>query len=440
MREMILLGAGASIEAGIPGTYDMTRKIIDIFRNNHNSIGVRVLDFVIGGLLFKRGMEGADVLSSSVNVEELFNAVQLLADRYKLEASPFVGSWHSVVEELDQIPPPEVSFSKILKAIHKGVAEQVKAAIPQHLYGNAAMMITPSLESDVNSIARGHKGINNLSRAIGGYISDYIKQWTEKIKETTPQNYELERELNKLANQIPKPGQGRIFKFVAEQMIQTLIEIVLIKDTERINYFYPLINHVKKHGHMYIATLNYDNTIEMAAEKIGVTYNTGITEWSQKGKFCFGGENISLLKLHGSIDWEQGSAGGNHLLNYLEVHSVDLLNKQNFNYYRPAVIFGDRNKLTAEGPFLDLLYAFIGALDSTEILTIIGYSFGDPHINAILSRWGNGSRERKFRIVNPEFKKLKSEFTDGLMKLGADRVTILEQEAGLAIAKMYLDN
>ena len=43
--------------------------------------------------------------------------------------------------------------------------------------------------------------------------------------------------------------------------------------------------------------------------------------------------------------------------------------------FRPAVSFGQRNKLTAEGPFLDLLRAFQVELAKADRLTVIGYSF-----------------------------------------------------------------
>ena len=170
MRETILLGAGASVEAGIPGAFDMTRKIVDIFRDSpDHTIHSRVLSFVIGGLLFKRGMEGENPLTSGVNVEELFNAVQLLAERGRLEASPFVGSWHAVVDELDQIDPPEVSFSAIHRALQIGVAEQLKAAIP-----------------DIKRNFEG--GYNGLPEAVGKYLSDYIRRWTEQLRNTVTQN------------------------------------------------------------------------------------------------------------------------------------------------------------------------------------------------------------------------------------------------------------
>lgn len=441
MREMILLGAGASVEAGIPGAFEMTRKIADIFRNSpHHRTGSRVLSFVIGGLLFKRGIEGDDALASGVNVEELFNAVQLLAERGRLEASPFVGSWHAVVDDLDQIAPPEASLSAIHRAIQKGVAEQVKAAIPSYVAGFAASDIDRNLQGAITAMAQGRavgfRSFSSLSHAVGNYISDYIKQWTEKLRSTTPHNSELEHELRKLANQKPKPGQGRVFEFVAEQMIRTLIDIVWIRAPEKVNYLTPLMMHAAAQPTMVIATLNYDNTVELAASATGVACDTGIAEWSQTGKFAFRPQGVSLLKLHGSIEWEQDLLGGPDMMEHLHVRSVDLTDRRK-NGYRPAVIFGHRNKLTAEGPFLDLLHVFIDKLDSSDMLTVIGYSFGDPHINALLTRWMNGKTTRKLRIVNPSFRNIHSKFTAELARLGNSRVTVIQEDTGAALLTLY---
>ena len=93
MSEMLLLGAGASVDAGLPTSIDMTRKIVDLFwedrfwRPEH----ARVVSFVIGGLLFSRGVKGMKPLSGGVNVEEFFSSVELLAQRNSSEIAPFVG-------------------------------------------------------------------------------------------------------------------------------------------------------------------------------------------------------------------------------------------------------------------------------------------------------------------------------------------------------------
>lgn len=447
MSEMLLLGAGASVEAGIPGAYKMTERIAEIFRDSpQHKVDSKVVAFVVGGLLFKRGIEGQDALTAGVNVEELFNAVQLLADRGRLEASPFVGSWHAMVEELDQIDPPEPSLHRIQRAIQKGVADQVKSAIPNYVSSHYANDIDKNLQSSiqktVEAMVKGrsaHIGsFDSLSRAVGKYLEEYIKKWTENLRNTSSSNFDLEQELKKLADQQPRPGQGRVFEFVAEHMIYTLVDIVWMKDAARVEHLRPILALVEKQKRLTVATLNYDNSVELAASSAGIACETGIANWSKTGKFSFPTEGVSLLKLHGSIEWEQGWLGGPEMIDHLAVRPVNFSDMRQRGY-RPAVIFGHRNKLTAEGPFLDILQAFVRALDDTELLTIVGYSFGDTHINALVTRWMNGKPTRRVRIVNRSFDKIKSKFTDGLERFDKSRIEILQENAGSAFRKLYGD-
>lgn len=121
MKEMLLFGAGASKEAGVPTAYGLTNDIANEFRSQrYLERHSRVVSFVLGGLLFNRGIQGDDPLNSGVNVEEFFNAIQLLADRSTLEAAPFVGSWHSMVEEFDKVQPPAPHADKLQEIIFKG--------------------------------------------------------------------------------------------------------------------------------------------------------------------------------------------------------------------------------------------------------------------------------------------------------------------------------
>ena len=76
---------------------------------------------------------------------------------------------------------------------------------------------------------------------------------------------------------------------------------------------------------------------------------------------------LHLLKLHGSIDWrrvgEQTSATQMPTVKIHQLEPEDVKRPE----LRPAVIFGNRNKLTAEGPFLDLLRAFQDELAESAI-------------------------------------------------------------------------
>ncbi|MCL4853981.1 MAG: hypothetical protein KJZ78_21685, partial [Bryobacteraceae bacterium] len=124
------------------------------------------------------------------------------------------------------------------------------------------------------------------------------------------------------------------------------------------------------------------------------------------------------------------------MIEHLAVTPVDLSDTKRRGY-RPAVIFGHRNKLTADGPFLDLLQAFVQSLEGSTLLTIVGYSFGDGHINALIARWLNGNTSRRLRIVNRSYDKIESKFTKELRRLGTDRVDIVTEDAATALAKIY---
>jgi hypothetical protein len=89
MREMLLLGAGASVEAGVPDSHQMSERILTAFEKRFgDSKYTKIISFVIGGLLFQNGIKGLNPLKTGVNVEELFNAIELLRDRHAIEAAP----------------------------------------------------------------------------------------------------------------------------------------------------------------------------------------------------------------------------------------------------------------------------------------------------------------------------------------------------------------
>lgn len=112
MRDFVLLGAGSSVEAGVPDAFGMTHKLIEVFARDPVLVKYsHVLRFVVGGLLFNQGVRGNDPFEG-VNVEDVFNAIQILAERQTLEAAPFIGSWHPLIEELDVIRPLPRSFGR----------------------------------------------------------------------------------------------------------------------------------------------------------------------------------------------------------------------------------------------------------------------------------------------------------------------------------------
>lgn len=93
----------------------------------------------------------------------------------------------------------------------------------------------------------------------------------------------------------------------SEAMTKRLREIVWIDDPRKVEYLKPIASLVGRLGKLTIATLNYDNGIELMSHSNRIQFSTGIEKWSSQGRFDFEDDGISLLKLHGSIDWIVGS-------------------------------------------------------------------------------------------------------------------------------------
>ena len=445
MKEMLLLGAGASTEAGVPTAFGLTNAIAEEFRKQpYLRQHAKVVSFVLGGLLFNKGIHGEDPLTSGVNVEEFFNAIQLLADRNTLEAAPFVGSWHTMVEEFDKLRPTPHA-NRLHEVIFKSVTEKIFSSIPSSLPSFAASdldrklerTITRTIEAAVRRQSTNISLSDSVGREIGDFVMKIMKEWIDRLKRERPHSFEFEREFNRAIDQQARPGEGKVFRDVANMMIQMLVRFVLVTETTRVKYLAPLRELLLRQPRLPIATLNYDNCVELFCSDSNIRCETGIDEWSKTGSFEMQGVGVFLLKLHGSIDWKSEAGRGperpmpHRIISRL---APDAVGK---SQHRPAVIFGHRNKLTAEGPFLDLLRAFERELSAADLLTIIGYSFGDAHVNVYLSNWLNSRTTNRLRIINPSFDRRRNEYVDQLLQFARDRIEIIKLPTGEALIQLY---
>jgi hypothetical protein len=431
MREMILLGAGASIEAGVPGAFNMTNRMLEVFENNPLlEKQSRVLRFVVSGLLFQEGIKGSNPFNG-VNIEDLFNAVQVLATRHELEVSPFIGSWHRTVDELDKIEISAQDGEDLKRAFYSTLAYDFL-----NNFKDNSNRVDGAIEHFVVDRMKG----SGSSKGPGQVIYGMIKDAFERLARYHPRpGSSFSSDISSIYNRVSQTGRGRIFQATSRSMIQKLADMVWIEDGDQLDYLHPLVAYANEND-LTIATLNYDNTIEVVATKAGFPLETGIEQWSQSGQFPEATKGIYLLKLHGSIDWsfQPGKYSNQKPLPYQVLEKVDYTNKSMSNY-QPALIFGQRNKLTTKGPFLDLLRAFTEALDNTDLLTVVGYSFRDEHINEFIGQWLNGNEQRQIRIINGKsFSKRPTPFVRTLKTRLKDRVNIIDNNASDGIRECYL--
>lgn len=104
----LLLGAGASIDAGIPDARGLTRRIAeDIGRRCAGQLTPLAINAAIGALVAYDTARGSSPYAG-VDVERLFSAVKMLADRDDLELAPFVATWNAAAEFPSQYAAREV--------------------------------------------------------------------------------------------------------------------------------------------------------------------------------------------------------------------------------------------------------------------------------------------------------------------------------------------
>ncbi len=371
---MVLLGAGASVEAGIPAAVQLTETLINYFRA-HSRTG-RVLRYVYGGLMLGKGARGEDPLKG-INVEDLIEAVHLLARRKTLQIAPFIALWNEGVTAFQ-----EQDAKHTLMDVLRNVIDTIDAP---NAGGERAM----------KELA--------LNHALDGLESH----------------------------------ESQDFAYARNSVVRALIELLWVEEASRVGYLQPLVAQGKDDV-LTIASLNYDNTIELACADAGIPCSTGLDRWNNLEGFPAPTTGVDLLKLHGSVTWAKirkdrvRTAEAPMPRTLVQEQARASIQRG----YEPAVIFGAGNKLTAEGPFLELLLAFRERLEAYDELVVIGYSFSDDHINDALWRWINRRVVRRLHVIDFEEDKTVVPFKRLFKKMG-DRYTCQVDGAGAGIKEIF---
>jgi len=99
---------------------------------------------------------------------------------------------------------------------------------------------------------------------------------------------------------------------------------------------------------------------------------------------------VYLYKIHGSINWKRDEAKNLICLEQTEGISPEDM----------EVIFGRDFKLEAADPYLFYAYEFRKFSLLAKLIVVIGYGFGDGHINKILSQALNDDPNRSLLVVS----------------------------------------
>jgi hypothetical protein len=141
-----------------------------------------------------------------------------------------------------------------------------------------------------------------------------------------------------------------------------------------------------------IVTLNYDNCLEQTAlYGSALQLDTGPYPRPRDVDVpgYSGATAIRVVKLHGSLNWTTDAETG---------YVSELVDNEVFAHrlaYRtsasrppiPGIIFGAGNKLRPDGPYLDLYVEFKQSVMGARRFIIIGYGWGDTHVNEVIRQW-----------------------------------------------------
>lgn len=328
----ILFGAGASVPAGIPTAKEMVQRAYSELKTDQNVwdyVGAAI-DVAIGGIQFRRSTVLRSPFSP-IDIEELYAMLREIQGREDNLLAPFVGSWSQAI-----------------------------LAVENPLLGPQAEHAVRMLEEDIrDNVLRN----NSITRDIN------LPAFKRALRDTFTMTEKT----------------GSSFEAAADYILIQLIMLTWINDVNRVSYLRPLIESSRDQP-LWIASLNYDNAIELAARDANIECDIGLKPKIHGVEFN-NNSPISLAKLHGSVNWRLGPDA------LIEVMSEPTGNT--------ALIFGAGNKLRAEGPYLDLLLSFRDRLNSTQCLEVCGYSFRDQHINYIIRTWLSRHDEAKLIIVDP---------------------------------------
>ena len=313
---------------------------MDSINEQHHTEAL-ALNLVVGLMIAHETRFGASPYEI-MNVERVFSAIKMLSEKDSLEIAPYVSGWtDDRLDRIGQLP--------------SGWVDRFKKAVISTTHWQLA------------------------------------KEFTEGVLALM--------DINPL---------DRVYESLMRRMLVEIRALLSIEDEERFDYLSPLFGLP---GVVRIATLNYDLGVEAAAGRHRVRIDRGIEQWS--GGFEWNWRNrsrVRLLKLHGSLDWSitepARTPGDAHFANRSPIVTLggEAWDVHGWGGPQPGVVFGNREKLRTDGPFLAMLFEFSKWLRSTDHLIVVGYSFGDDHINTLIRDWlGNGTAGRHMSIIDPGF-------------------------------------
>lgn len=248
------------------------------------------------------------------------------------------------------------------------------------LFGNGASLYAGSKETKDFKL---DKYINNSSFAD-------IKQDLEKISKLGG----IEAQLNALItvrsyfNLINYADNEKIVSELIDMIKKELIEsFVNSVDYRKLQLHKIMLLKLRALGVLpktQIYTTNYDLAFEYAMDSLSIEYTDGFSGFVNRQfnprTFAEGGKP-SLVKIHGSVNWVYKDR------RIKEVQPEFSDGRLNVGETAPVLIYPTSNKLheTYSTPYSELMRHMLDVMESgSNVVVVMGYKYGDEHINEIL--------------------------------------------------------
>lgn len=253
--------------------------------------------------------------------------------------------------------------------------------------------------------------LQSLELVISKLNNEYQIYYKKNSEENKVKPDDVEKNINKIKN------------FIIQEILNNKDTMAVL---ELYKLFYQKIINKNRKNPINIFTTNYDIYNETALDRLNFLYNNGFSGTVERRfnpmlyKYMFV-ENMNLnkdvwepvsyffnlIKLHGSITWE---ADKNTSEIYEKSNFDNLNNKQLINNIKKVMIYPSplKDRSTLMTPYSDLFRFLENSLYlNNSTLIVIGYSFGDDHINRVIF---NALANPTFRLIvfgiNEHIKKL----------------------------------
>jgi hypothetical protein len=259
----------------------------------------------------------------------------------------------------------------MVSQIEKALLHEWKCFKPLYDYVRSAIYYADGIQGTFDShvpynIERLVVALEELSRREEHPIYPFIGAWNPRLIQVAGASFE------------------HVFDFKTKILEKLRHEWIEITNYENAGYFKGLVSFQKELNYpLRVFTLNYDLCVEKAYQsENGEFPERGFDKkrvWSHEllEDKTTAEKNVYLYKLHGSIDWVRDASTG-------KITYYDSTSK-----IRPddgALIFGTTYKLQYVDPFLFLVYQLRRLSLDARLLLVIGYGFGDEHINGIVKQ------------------------------------------------------